>query len=142
MTEQEAYNKIRAWFTRPTAKFGYNQNEGDEREGMCVYRGNGKAGSRTRCAVGCVLPNELYSPDMEGMAFGLEPRSPALRRGVSFEAKFPEAASYIGEAGLFLSMAQEIHDDAANSERSLESFIASFDEFAVERGLEVPNVSV
>lgn len=41
-------------------------------EDGCAYRGKGGA----RCAVGCLIPDNLYSPDMEGFIVKIaEPRT-------------------------------------------------------------------
>lgn len=44
-------------------------------DGKCMYR----APNGDRCAVGCIIPDEQYKPDMEGVgATALLPRVPSL----------------------------------------------------------------
>ena len=64
MTEQEVFDKVAPHLlTQQVAAYGPNPNPGDESQGKsCLYRGpNG-----TMCAVGCLIPDEVYNPVMEG----------------------------------------------------------------------------
>lgn len=60
MTTQQAYEKMRAWFSKPGRPFGY-----DDRLGACQYRGGGDPHSSIRCAVGCLIPPRKYDPEIE-----------------------------------------------------------------------------
>lgn len=59
MNTQQVYEKIRAHFTQPGAELATETSRG------CVYRGDYHAHSPVRCAVGVLIPDELYEPDME-----------------------------------------------------------------------------
>lgn len=66
MTTQEAYDGIRSHFSRSYVMFGAGQSP----KGLwtvCLYRGDGTPESATRCAVGCLIPDDLYDPAMESV---------------------------------------------------------------------------
>lgn len=56
MTIEQAYRKIRAYFSKPGAKFGY-----EEEMGKCYYR----TLDHRKCAVGCLIPDEKYDQSFE-----------------------------------------------------------------------------
>ena len=57
---QELYQRVRKYATDARDPFSYDQ---DAALGVkCRYRGP----NDTKCAIGCVLPDGLYDPDMEG----------------------------------------------------------------------------
>lgn len=56
MTEQEVFNKM----VDHLRKQGYKRSQRED--GACVYRGEGGR----MCAVGCLLPDELYTTTFEG----------------------------------------------------------------------------
>ncbi len=58
MTDQEVYEQTKAWLTRPGGARAY-----DENQGMCMYR----TPDGNKCAVGCLIPDEEYNTDMEGV---------------------------------------------------------------------------
>lgn len=60
MTAQEAYEKIRAHFTKPDAVFSW-----DESKNNCVYRKDGDPASPVRCAVGVLIPDKFYDVELE-----------------------------------------------------------------------------
>lgn len=104
MTTQEAYEAIREFFSRPEATLAW-----DEGLGECVYRGGGEPDSPIRCAFGCILPDDLYSPNMEGTSVIIlkdsEPGSmwkPVLRHFEGVNLKFLERAQHAHD-----SLAQE-----------------------------------
>ncbi len=55
-TKQQTFNKV----VRHLRRQGVRSSD----EGVCLYRGP----DDTKCAVGCLIPDELYSPRMEGCA--------------------------------------------------------------------------
>lgn len=57
MTIEQAYRKIRAYFSAPGADFGY-----DVSSASCVYRTE----DGRKCAVGCLIPDTKYDPRFEG----------------------------------------------------------------------------
>lgn len=62
-TVQEAYEAIKSYFSREGAILA--RNDAEESEYACVYRGV-IDGQQVKCAVGCLIPDELYWPEMEG----------------------------------------------------------------------------
>lgn len=55
MTNQEAYEKVRAHFSRPDTVFGL-----DPLTDECVYRADCDAYSPVKCSIGVLIPDELY----------------------------------------------------------------------------------
>lgn len=64
LTYDQALPKVRAWFSRPEAVYGYDGYN------SCIYRGDENPASEVRCGIGCLMPDELYRPEMEGTAVG------------------------------------------------------------------------
>lgn len=58
MTGQEAFDRVWQWFV-----VDKNNPSIDPGTRMCVYRGP----DGTRCALGVLLPDDLYSPHLEGL---------------------------------------------------------------------------
>ena len=58
-TAQQVFNRVWKWFIIDKHKPAIN-------ESSCVYRGNLDPRSPLRCGIGCVLPDALYSPELEG----------------------------------------------------------------------------
>jgi hypothetical protein len=54
MDTQEAYELMRAWLTRPGAAISLDS--------VCMYRSS----DGNRCAVGCLIPDNLYDDSIEG----------------------------------------------------------------------------
>lgn len=115
MTPQEAYDGIRAWFTRPGA---VRAVDGGVCGGVCAYRGDRDPASPRRCAAGCLLPDELYRPTME-----MQPVD-----------ELPVFKKFLGPAFDFVREAQGRHDCAY----TVEGFIERLDALAGEYGLKVP----
>lgn len=93
-TQQEIFDKV--WEYAKTMERPSNIVV----EGLCMYRGPGG----NKCFVGILIPDEVYSPDMEGL--------PA--RDLIFA--FREVMESIGLSNdhvLFLTDLQEVHDDAS-----------------------------
>lgn len=59
MTNQEVYDKVKAHLLTQKTK-SYSKSLG-----ICVYK---MARSTKKCAVGCLLPDDLYEKSMEGTA--------------------------------------------------------------------------
>ena len=58
LNKQQVFDKVAAHLLAQ----GITSSKGHEVGGTCLYRGpNG-----TKCAVGCLIPDDLYSPNMEG----------------------------------------------------------------------------
>jgi len=60
MTKQEAYDKIVAYFSMPTAQFGWGEDQ-------CVYL---DMESRARCAVGVLIPEKEAFDELAAMSMG------------------------------------------------------------------------
>ena len=122
MTTQEAYEQIRHWFAVEAIAFGYDH---DARE--CVYRGGHEVDSPIRCAVGCLIPDELYTGEME--SHWVE----------SVFREWPSVGDHFdGVDTGFLSDAQRDHDEMARQGAStLDDFVEQLDKVAERYGLEV-----
>lgn len=143
LNRQQVYEKVREFFSRPGAVFGYSGS-------MCVYRGDGDPLSPVRCAIGCLLPDNLYDDGMENT--GAE----EVYNGDwhNFDDSGNEYEGYgIGhlfdpsDEGMpyFLSEMQEIHDGVARRlkggfpDATMELFITNLDIFAKDNDLQVVN---
>lgn len=60
-TMQSAFDKVWNHFSKESAKPAYDG-------WSCVYRLNNNPNAKTRCAMGVLIPNKLYDPEMEGTA--------------------------------------------------------------------------
>lgn len=90
MNTQEAYEKIRAHF----ANGGELAKDAD---GMCQYRTEVN-GIIERCAVGALIPDDLYTSDMEGTVTALLREHPVIK-GYLWDVDYN-----------FLQDAQRLHD--------------------------------
>lgn len=57
LTNQEIFTKVKTHLLRQKRK------SNSWMSGVCAYRGV----NRTKCAVGCLIPDEQYRPDIEGL---------------------------------------------------------------------------
>lgn len=133
MTEREIIAKVREHFSRPDAQYGY-----DAESACCVYRLDNDPASPVRCAVGVLIPDEAYVPEIEScvaptlVASGVytyendEDKDGTLWR-------LGDLVELPGDAGLFLRQLQIAHDDRARDGMPMSSFLAYLD--AVEAGL-------
>ncbi len=112
MTTQECYEAIRAYFNQPGAVLASTHNS-------CRYRTEEGA----KCAVGCLIPDELYSPALEGS--GIDKDWLISHREI--------AEIVVGVDLKFLRSAQVLHDQVAKDARS---FVAGLDILANAFGLE------
>ncbi len=100
MTKQEIFNKVWDWFVVK------NNPRSVSPTGSCCYRGvNG-----SKCAIGVLLPDELYQPRFEGylakdLLMALATAGPA---GVAFV----ESIGGEVDSDLFLQQLQDAHDDS------------------------------
>ena len=101
LTRQQAYEHIRHYFTRPGAKLSRGH-------GGCYYR---HPDDGRKCAVGCLIPDELYKPDME-------------RRSAS--CVLVHDLDWDRNLVVFLSDAQVAHDGAED----VGDFLVKLDELA------------
>ena len=153
-TVQEAYEKILAYFSRPNAvlaKRVATEAEEDAFLGspVCEYR----SPDGNKCAVGCLISDELYDAlksesefdlEMFGNVHGIEGQlSPRLERGENGNLRalatilgLAEDGSGFGEGRMFyfLANAQYAHD--TKSEDAAD-FVQQLDEIAQDNGLTV-----
>lgn len=88
MNNQEAFDKVAKHLLTQRAKAMKTPS-------ICAYR----AADGKTCAVGCLIPDELYSPAMEGSGVGAVVRD------------FPEFGKFLeGVAGTMLAELQSVHD--------------------------------
>ena len=126
MNAQEAYNKMRHWFTLPGAVLGQTD------DGFCAYRGTNEHGdydklSNVRCAVGCLIPNDLYSPYMDSGEQG-----DGMQAGQLLDY-YPDVRKLFDDdlAMEFVQKAQTRHDDSS----TVDQFIEKLDRLADDYGL-------
>lgn len=94
MTNQEAFDKVWKWFIVDRNPRAVNGN-------ICRYRTAGEIPAK--CAVGCLIPDELYRPRMECRS---------VQRIIS---EYVELANFFnGVSQDMLSQLQRGHDDAGN----------------------------
>lgn len=109
--DQAAIDAVYAWFSRPYAERGSTTG------GSCVYRGDEDPKSHVRCAIGCLMPDELYDSEFE--AIGSIPAVMAENRWYETGC----AAHFANvETGLLCDM-QDKHDSAANVRQVLNGLI-------------------
>lgn len=95
-TMQEAYDKVCKHLARQKERSMQQRGKGG-----CAYRGTG---NRT-CAIGCLMPDELWWPEMESLGIGdLDIASKIVK------PLLPEVEKATGRT--FLMRLQEVHDDA------------------------------
>ena len=111
MTNQEALNKVWDYFVVQGNPPSYDGSS-------CFYRLNGK-----RCAVGVLIPDEEYAPDMEDIV------APDMIQVVP---------SLSGLSGRFLLSIQTTHDDASSEPDFGSEIVKRLRWVAEDYGLEVP----
>jgi hypothetical protein len=145
MNTQQAYEQIREFFSRPGAVLAWSESAE-----QCVYREPDaydnpdydpdddqnyewpvtfvyRANSPVRCALGCLIPDELYDPVLEG-------------RGVAniLADNKPLTDYFAGVDQGFLVEAQAEHDAIASSSGLIADFLEALDQIAHDYGLQVP----
>jgi hypothetical protein len=66
LSPKDVLSKIREYFSRPDAVLAVVELDEFDGEYRCVYRKDGDPHSPVRCAIGCLIPDSLYSPAIEG----------------------------------------------------------------------------
>lgn len=137
LSKREIIAKIREHFTKPGAQFGYASEYGETFEeaelgnGVCVYRGDADPHSEIRCAMGVLVPDELYSPAMESeLAGSLLDGRMAYDDIAEEDVQLPSLRHLFAEnvTGDFLRACQKAHDDTANEEGgTIETFLERLD---------------
>lgn len=102
MNKQEVFDKVVKHLLTQNAKAqkNYIWDGATYDKGICMYRGN----EGRMCAVGCLITDEAYSPDIEGYAADTEEVLNALRNS-GIEIDNTDAQ--------FLYEIQQIHDYSA-----------------------------
>lgn len=136
-TTQEAYEYIRTYFLRPDARLAKSSS------GFCRYRAEDGA----KCAVGCMISDELYftviDQDAEGIDYTLgdhiEGNSVDEIAGDAFLEKLLDGPSEEGQRKLdFLKAAQRLHDVEASDAAD---FVQRLDVYAEGIGVQISHIS-
>jgi len=105
VTIDEMYNQMKDHFSKPGAVLGKEMvNIGG---GSCYYRLDRNPASPVRCAVGCLIPDDKYDPDWEGLGISAMKKS-----NIGEVLGIPVGDS---RAFNFLLAAQREHDDATST---------------------------
>lgn len=113
-TINEAYNRIKEYFSQPGARIALEDPDVQQEFRRCVYLAEDGA----KCAVGCLMSEEEWIPDIEGM-----PASEVIHKLGWYEGEDYEFVQTMGD---FLDDCQLIHDKS----ESVESFLISLDTMA------------
>jgi hypothetical protein len=117
MNKQQTFNKVVRHLRR--------QGRATDSKGTCMYRTpNGRS-----CAVGCLVPDELYSEYMEGMAVGT-----ASNPSQGYQAK--GMAAFVEFLELDTTLARDLQTIHDNDMLDLEF---GFECVALKHGLKVPD---
>ena len=71
LTNQKVFDQVvvhlltQNWKSTPKPYYPEAKNQ----EYSCSYRGHMNGGVQLKCAIGCLIPDELYKPEMEGFGF-------------------------------------------------------------------------
>lgn len=131
MTEQEAYEKIRAHFADEGNPFPAVKTDEEGYE-HCVYREEREDGTVARCAVGCLISDEQYE-DWEVIDFEGSTSDMLITENNHAREAFEDVKRFLGSV-------QGLHDsfsDGSNRGRSREDFIQELDRLVLDFGLEV-----
>lgn len=129
MNRQEVFNKVYTHLLKQNAKSRMVDSFGNELH-TCAYRGK----DGMMCAVGCLIPDELYSPGMEMGSIAGQGSQANLVREVLGKLGFAcDLGNFAGDL-YFLSGLQNIHD--RNDVKYWKSLL---EKFAISYKLEIPN---
>jgi hypothetical protein len=132
MNRQAIFDTVAA---RLTAQGVPSRGLGANGEATCMYRGPGN----TKCAIGCLIPDELYDPILEGRSIGSFFRPPAVKeiddpsfdnsfdfdteKAMKFESVVRSFVNYLGADAMpvveFLRELQQAHDSFFGSIKEL-----------------------
>lgn len=97
LNKQQVFDKVALHLLKQNARSLAKEASGGAAQGDCAYRGE----NGLMCAVGCLIPDDLYDPETEGTT-----ASNIIACDVRLQVLFePEVASYF-----FLDKLQNIHD--------------------------------
>lgn len=92
MNQQEIFDKVASHLITQGAQARYRRSDGYP---SCAYRGE----NDTMCAAGCLIPDEEYNPEFEGIPW----------MGVCHD--IPSLASLTGKVHDLIVSLQGVHDD-------------------------------
>lgn len=125
-SDQEHYEAIREWFSKPGAVLGWDQAASE-----CVY-----SGSRgQRCAVGCLF-NDVET-EQYGNFKGSLKKLLYYANQDRYNNPAASSLSRFAPGVAFLIECQYIHDDLASMSGKAEDFVGDLDVLAAEWGLKV-----
>src|SRR5687768_4886687 len=76
LTDQQVFDAV--------ATHLLTQNERSVGKSTCLYRdGISKSGKQLKCAIGCLIPDEAYTPSIEGKSVALLPDSVIAAAGLA-----------------------------------------------------------
>jgi len=108
MTKQEIFDKVVAHLRQQGVKCASTE-QGEE---LCAYRG----ADGTKCAIGALIPDELYDPKVEGASVGAllnvglpDLRTPESVRIADFLSRLTKW-DHDTQCAIFLDGLQRIHD--------------------------------
>lgn len=97
MNQQEIFNAVVKHMARQGAP-------AKSEDGTCSYRGAEKDGKQTSCAVGCLIPDDMYLEEMEANTIYT-----LLRYAEAYNIKLPEHITDPANTPL-LRQLQKVHD--------------------------------
>jgi hypothetical protein len=139
MTRADVLAKVREHFSKPDAalsfQYGYGDDTADEDPDafVCVYRKDEDPYSPVRCAMGVLIPDELYDPRMEATgASQLVGENPTWNNDNEYgDATGVYSLGHLFAADVtpeFLDAVQYAHDKTARAGGSVRDFLAALDE--------------
>jgi len=139
MNRQEIYEAQREYFSRPGAVLAKTlATHGDHLSSQsCRYRLDPEDPTSPGCAVGCLIPNELYDEAMDNLGDGTSVDELLITYPSLFHNHILEGlrGDEFEEALEWLRATQKLHDVGAVNAKN---FVAHLDKRAREIGLIVP----
>ncbi len=121
-TVQQAYDRIRAYFSKPGARIAFS-----DEANTCRYRYTDSGGHIRKCAIGCLIPKKDYEPQYD---FNMTTHQVLQALGW-VDGPYPTSDD---DLSVFLVLAQTRHDEQGAS-GSPQQFIADLDLLAADSGL-------
>lgn len=126
-TDADVLDAVIAHFDQPRIGYGYNR-----KTYSCLYRADGTAASKNRCAVGCLIPDELYNPKWD--EYGAYSGSPWGTLSVQDLLKQRKIGRLFSKRvnRLLLAELQENHDSYASEGIPIKEFRKALRAFRAE----------
>ena len=137
MNTQQAYEKMRSYFAQQGAVLAKAPSQTTVDGALCMYR----TPEGNKCAVGCLIPDDLYSSALERMGIvqwqellaGATADREFFRSEVSTVAATASVLGFLHDVDKeFLGRAQKLHDSLASD---VKSFVIMLDLLAEASGL-------